>query len=399
MGDHRGHDSYKWVVLAISFAMMMCFALSLQALPPLFEQIMKDVPFSNSQAGVLMGAYAIPGIFLPFVVAYLANRFDMKKLIIVALMIMIAGLVAFSFAGSFSLLVLYRLVAGIGATVLVVLAPLLITMFFDQKSIGIAMGIFNIAVPLGTVLAANLFGSLGRLFGWRVILAGVAGFLGVILLFVLFALTLQKNKGSTNSNDLRKEPAPKFKGSLSLWFLAVIWVLANFQLLAYVTFGPQFYQSIGLSDQRAGFLTSLVMLASIFLAPIIGVVFDKTGRKKPYLLIGSVVILISFVALATHFPGLPLWALALGIGFAPIAVFVFAHLPETVKPHEVGMGMGMLTVASNLGTTIGPSALGSILDQTGRNFTISFMGLAAVSIIIIAFSLGLKTGNSRSEGR
>lgn len=107
--------------------------------------------------------------------------------------------------------------------------------------------------------------------------------------------------------------------------------------------------------------------------------------------------MISFVALAAHFPALPLWALALGIGFAPIAVFVFAHLPETVKPHEVGMGMGMLTVASNLGTTVGPSALGSILDQTGRNFTISLMVLAAVSIIVIAFSLGLKTGNSRAK--
>ncbi|HHY25645.1 MAG TPA: MFS transporter [Desulfitobacterium dehalogenans] len=399
MGNQRVQGSYKWVVLALSFFMMISFALSLQVLPPLFEQIMEDISFSNSQAGILMGAYAIPGIFLPFIVAYLANRFDMKKLIIVALIIMILGLVAFSLAESFSLLVVCRLVAGIGATVLVVLAPLLITMFFDQKNIGIAMGIFNTAVPLGTVLAANLFGSLGRILGWRVILYGVAGFLGVILLLVIFALSLQKNDGSTHSDDVSKQSAPKFRGSLSLWFLAAIWVLANFQLLAYVTFGSQFYQSLGLANQHAGFLTSLIMLASIFLAPIIGVAFDKTGRKKPYLITGSVIILISFVLMAVRFPGLPLWAVALGIGFAPIPVFVFAHLPETVKPHEVGMGMGMLTIASNLGTTIGPSALGSILDRTGGNFSISFMVLAAVSIIIIAFSLGLKPRSSTSESQ
>ncbi|WP_427846163.1 CynX/NimT family MFS transporter [Desulfitobacterium dichloroeliminans] len=379
--------------------MMMCFALSLQALPPLFEQIMKDVPFSNSQAGILMGSYAIPGIFLPFVVAYLANRVDIKKLIIGALIIMMIGLVAFSFAGSFSLLVVFRLVAGIGATVLVVLSPLLITMYFDQKNIGIAMGIFNIAVPLGTVLAANFFGSLGRLLGWRVILVGVAGFLGVVLLLVIFALFLQKGEASTHSPDLDKKSAPRFRGSLSLWLLTAIWALANFQLIAYVTFGPQFYQSLGVSVQRAGFLTSLVMLASLFLAPLIGVAFDKTGRKKPYLIIGIALILISFVALATHFPGLPLWAFALGIGFTPIAVFAFAHIPETVRPHEVGMGMGMLTVASNLGTTVGPSAFGSILDQTQGNFTVTFMFLAAISLILIAFSLGLKSGNSRSESR
>lgn len=390
MGNQRAHDSYKWVVLAISFFLMMAYALSLQVLPPLFEQIMKDVSFSNAQAGILMGAYAIPGIFLPFIVAYLANRFDLKKLLIAALVIMIMGLVAFSFASSFSLLVLYRLVAGIGATVLAVLAPLLITMFFNQRNMGIAMGIYNIAVPLGTVIAANLFGSLGQLLGWRTVLLGVAGFLAVALILIIFVLSLQKNEGSANSSDLSKKSAPKFKGSLSLWFLAVVWLLANFQLLGYVTFGSQFYQSIGLSDQRAGFLTSLIMLGSIFLAPITGIAFDKTGRKKPYLFIGSVIILVSFALMAAHFPGLPVWAVALGIGFAPIPVFVFAYLPEIVKPHEVGMGMGMLTVASNIGTTMGPSAIGSILDQTGGSFLISFMVLAALSLIIIVFSLGLK---------
>lgn len=397
MANRQVQASSRWVVLALSFFMMIGFALSLQALPPLFEQIMQEVSFSNSQAGILMGAYAIPGIFLPFIVAYLASRFDMKKLIIAALGIMIAGLLAFSTAGSFSLLVVYRLVAGIGATVLVVLAPLLITMFFDQKNIGIAMGIFNIAVPLGTVIAANLFGSLGQLLSWRMVLFGVAAFLGAILFLVIFALSLPQKDGGADARGLSKEPAPKFRGSRSLWLLAGIWVLANFQLLAYVTFGPQFYQSFGLANQKAGFLTSLIMLASIFLAPVIGVAFDKTGRKKPYLLTGSVVILLAFVLLALHFPGLPLWAVALGIGFAPIPVFVFAHLPETVKPHEVGMGMGMLTIASNLGTTMGPSALGSILDRTGGNFTVSLMVLAAVSIVIIAFSLGLKSGNLQSE--
>lgn len=310
MNNIRANNSYKWIVLAISFSMMVGFSLSLQALPPLFEQIMKDIHFSNAQAGRLMGVYAIPGIFLPFAVAFLSNRFDIKKLIIIALIVMIAGLVAFSFAGSFSFLVLYRLVVGIGATVLTVLAPLLITLVFDQKKIGIAMGIFNIAVPIGTVIAANLFGSLGQRLGWRLILMGVAGFLAVVLFLVIFALSLQKNEGPKKPNK-NKESAPKFSGSLNLWFISAIWLLSNFQLVAYVTFGPQFYQSIGLSNQQAGFLTSLSMLAGIFLTPIIGVIFDKTGRKKPYLLLGSSIILISFIALAMHFQGLSLLAAAL----------------------------------------------------------------------------------------
>lgn len=58
-------DSYKWVVLGISFFMMMCFALSLQVLPPLFEQMMRDVSFTNSQAGLLMELMLSQGFFYP----------------------------------------------------------------------------------------------------------------------------------------------------------------------------------------------------------------------------------------------------------------------------------------------------------------------------------------------
>ena len=67
------NDSYKWLVLAISFILMLTFAISLQALPPIFDKIQEDIAFTNSQAGMLMGVYAIPGIFLPFLIAFLAG--------------------------------------------------------------------------------------------------------------------------------------------------------------------------------------------------------------------------------------------------------------------------------------------------------------------------------------
>lgn len=384
------HNSYKWVILVVSFLMMMGFALSLQVLPPLFDLIIKDVYFTNSQAGTLMGAFAIPGVFLPFLVAHLANWYPIKRMILVALIVMIAGLTAFPTAQSFSLLLIYRLITGVGATVLVVLAPLLITMYFDQKNIGIAMGIFNIAVPAGTVLAANIFGFLGELVGWKTILVGVAGYLGILLVLVFFALSLSNNQARDNSKTSEPESTRKFSGSLNLWLLGAIWALANVQNLGYMTFGSQFYQSLGMAVPQAGFLTSLIMFVSIFVSPLIGLIFDKTGHKKPFLLIGSIITLISFIFIAKNFLYLPLWATALGIGFAPIPIFIFAYLPETVKPHQVGMGLGLLTVSSNLGTTLGPTVIGSILDQTNGDFTIAIMVLAIVSIAIILISLLLK---------
>ena len=382
--------SYKWVVLAISFALMLVFAISLQSLPPIFDKIQKDISFSNSQAGMLMGAYAIPGIFIPFLIAFLASRYNKKSIIHIALLIMIVGMVAFAMAVSFSTLLIYRLITGIGATALVVLAPLLVTMFFNKTNMGVAMGIFNTAVPFGTVVAASLFGILGEMIYWRSIILGIALFAAVVLVINIFKLSLPKEEASKEVNIASEETSGRLLSNVNLWILVLIWDLGNSQLLAYVTFVPQHFQKIGMSMQEAGLLTSFIMLVPILLGPIVGIIIDKKGWKKRLLLAGSIIMAISFILISRGTIGLPIWAFTLGIGFTPIPIFVFSLLPELIHPRQMVMGLGILTAASNLGIAIGPSAFGFLLDKTGGNFKIGFIILALFSLVIILALSGLK---------
>jgi len=139
--------------------------------------------------------------------------------------------------------------------------------------------------------------------------------------------------------------------------------------------------------QRAGLLTSFIMFVPIFLSPLVGIVMDKTGWKKRLILIGTIISAISYLMISRGGSFLPLWAIALGVGFSPMPVFIFTHLPEIVKPHQMGMGLGVLTMSSNLGIAIGPASLGFLLDKTGGNFNLGFIFLSLVSLIII-FILG-----------
>ncbi len=384
-------DSYKWLVLGISFILMLTFAISLQSLPPIFDKIQMDISFTNSQAGMLMGAYAIPGIFLPFLIAFLASRYNKKSIILIALLILILGLIAFSTSGSFSTLLTYRLVTGIGATALVVLAPLLVTMFFDKENMGIAMGIFNTAVPFGTVIAANLFGILGERIHWRAIILGIAVFVGIVLAISMFNLFIPEEEEVEESSVSAIDSSGGLLSNVNLWLLALIWTLGNGQLLSYVTFVPQYFQKTGMTMQRAGLLTSFIMLVPIFLSPIVGIIIDKTGWKKRLLLAGSIIMAISFVLISKATFGLPIWAVTLGIGFTPIPIFVFSLLPELIKPQQMGMGLGILTAASNLGIALGPLAFGVLLDQTGGNFNLGFIILAIISLVTILALSGLRT--------
>ena len=379
-------DLYKWIVLAISFLLMLVFAISLQALPPIFSSIIRDIPFSNRQAGLLMSAYSVLGIFIPFLVAFFLDKLDLKKILMVALIVVITGLVGFSLSSSYPLLLIYRLLSGAGATILVVLSPLLVTIFFDKKNIGTAMGVFNIAVPLGTVVSANLFGYWGLFMDWRSIIAGIIVFVTIILLIVFFFLVLPADKEEKDSTS----PQLQFKLGSSLVFLGIIWMIANGQLLAYTTFGPQFFQLYEMSTQGAGLLTSMAMLVSIFITPIIGIIIDKTGQKKLFLFLGLVMMAIAFFSIVTSWLSLTFWAVALGIGFSFVPVSVFSLLPEVVKPEHTGMGLAAITAASNLGIAIGPAGFGSLLDITSGNFTTGFQILSMFSIASIFVLFGIK---------
>ena len=383
-------DNYKWVVLAVSFMLMLTFAISLQSLPPIFEKISQDISFSNSEAGILMGAYAIPGIFLPFFIAFLASKYNKKSIIMAALLILIGGLITFSRSGSFSTLLVTRLIAGTGATVLVVLAPLLITMFFGPKNIGVAMGVFNAAVPFGTVVAANLFGLLGETMHWRSIILSIAGFVALVFVVVILALSFPKKEAIPEEEMSSRESSKGLFTNVSLWLLAIIWMLGNAQLLSYVTFAPQYFQTTGMTPQRASLFTSFIMFVSIFLSPVVGIIIDKTGWKKRLLLIGSIIMGLSFALISMGSFGLPLWAITLGVGFSTVPVFVFAMLPDVIKPHQMGMGLGVVTIASNIGIAFGPIIFGYILDKTGENFSLGFLILGLLSLIILLSLAGLR---------
>ena len=383
-------DNYKWVVLAVSFMLMLTFAISLQSLPPIFEKISQDISFSNSEAGILMGAYAIPGIFLPFFIAFLASKYNKKSVIMAALLILIGGLITFSRSGSFSTLLVTRLIAGTGATVLVVLAPLLITMFFGPKNIGVAMGVFNAAVPFGTVVAANLFGLLGETMHWRSIILSIAGFVALVFVVVILALSFPKKEAIPEEEMSSRESSKGLFTNVSLWLLAIIWMLGNAQLLSYVTFAPKYFQTTGMTPQRASLFTSFIMFVSIFLSPVVGIIIDKTGWKKRLLLIGSIIMGLSFALISMGSFGLPLWAITLGVGFSTVPVFVFAMLPDVIKPHQMGMGLGVVTIASNIGIAFGPIIFGYILDKTGENFSLGFLILGLLSMIILLSLAGLR---------
>jgi MFS family permease len=367
---------HRWIVFGTCYSLMVLFALSFQAVPPLLQFVQEEIPFSHSQAGYLMGAYTIPGLVIPPLIPWLAGRFNDRRLIVAALAMIVAGNLIFTIAPGYPMLLAGRLVAGTGGNVVMTLAPLIILTVF-RRSVGKAVGFFNTAVPLGSMIALNLFAFTGPAFGWRMTAGALAVVAGLILCIHLLPLDLP---GERPQED-EEEDVPEGLGR-RIWLLVAIWLAVNVQTNGYNVFAPGFFQELGYSQEGSKGMTSIYILESVAVAPLAGWIVDRYGMKKLLLMVANALGAVSFFLLPVRSLHPEVWASLFGLGAAVVSVAVFALLAARVKRDQRSRGIAYLIVAANAGGLIGPAALGWILD-IGGGFTWAFTFLALISLAML----------------
>lgn len=274
-----------------------------------------------------------------------------------------------------------RLCSGIGGAVLVVVSPQIIARSFQGRELGLAMGIFNTAVPLGTIMAFNLLGFLAGRFGIPVVVMATASF-SLVSMTAFFLTYADPQKDST---DTRAPGSEKLKGlGGRIWLISLVWVLFNISILAYFTYAIDYFTSGGMIASAARFLSSLPMILSIFLTPLAGLAMHRYGLRWSLPLFGcaisSAAILLILVPDQTM---VVVWSILLGIGISMVPPAVFTIAGEVVPPSRVGTGFGVLTTVFNLGVFFGIPLIGHVRDLTST-YRSSFilmsiiMGMGAV---------------------
>lgn len=374
---YPGKDVARWRVFAVAYLLMVLFAFPLQSLPPMFGLILRDIPFTHSREGFLMGSYGIPGLFMPVAAAALAARFDPRRVIIWGIVLLALGQGLFAVSDAYWQLLVSRILAGFGGKIILSLAPLLVLLRFRGAGLGFAVGVFNTAVPLGSILSMNCFAGIGPVFGWRFSSALIS-----IMSLVMLVATLAtvRNRSETES----PETIYSQDGSIlrRIWHLTLLNFLINALSLAYITFAPQFYRENGVPAAEAAFFPSLILVESAVIGPLAGLAAEKPELRRLLLAASSIIIAVSLLLMP--FPGMPLyvWTLVMGAGAAVVPVIIFPLLNEILEPNQVGMGIALLIIASNLGGTTGPFIFGSILDA-GGGFPLGFTFLAVLSLLML----------------
>ncbi|GIF04876.1 MDR family MFS transporter [Actinoplanes siamensis] len=135
-----------------------------------------------------------------------------------------------------------------------------------------------------------------------------------------------------------------------------------------VFLGQYFQIGRGYSPTEAGLLT-IPMMAGVLLTSIIsGRLITKTGRIKPYIIAGAVVLVAGFAVLsiidhrtALWFVGLGMFGVGAGVGMA-MQNLVLA-VQNSVALKDIGAASSTVAFFRSLGGTIGVSVLGAVLAR------------------------------------
>jgi EmrB/QacA subfamily drug resistance transporter len=148
----------------------------------------------------------------------------------------------------------------------------------------------------------------------------------------------------------------------------------------------QYYQiARNFSPTHAGLMTLPMVLGLAISSTLGGQIVSRTGKTKPFLLIGSVLLLVGLFALATvdHTTNLTLMGVYLalmGFGLGFLLQNLVLVVQNTVTMRDMGSASSVVTFFRSLGGAAGVSALGAVLAaQVSTNITSSLAAMGVSS--------------------
>jgi len=117
----------------------------------------------------------------------LAERFSRKSVIIAGALIWSGATLLTAFTHDFTGLLIRHTLVGVGEASFVILSPTFVADMFPESQRGRVMGVFYLAIPVGTAMGYVLGGFMGPAYGWRVpfyVGAAPGALLALLLWFV-----------------------------------------------------------------------------------------------------------------------------------------------------------------------------------------------------------------------
>jgi len=392
MAEER-YVSYRWVMLALVWVIGVCQSWVRIIPSPLAKPLMADLNMDHGMLMAALGAPMMVSIFLAIPGGILADKFGMKRMIIIGGIISgISGILR-GYSTTYLQFFVFGIVSGFGSAIMMPNLAKLVREWFPPHQIAIASGIYIVAGTTGMTLG---FGATYPIFGfnWRLAFYSISGFLllGIVIWFFLAKERRREAERRTIIQNLLQ--AARYSN---------VWMTAFFMFFR--VGGIQIFTRllpIALQTARSVSLTTAGAIASVntigavtggLLGPFIS---DRIGRRKPFLIVCPVLgaILIYLMWNLPFGPSTWVFSFLMGLVVASTTPIISAVIIEQPgMPAEIlGTAVGLRTAVSSSGSYLIGVLGGYIVDWTS-GYDIPFLVAAIVVLVSVIFgALVTETG-------
>lgn len=373
--------------LQIIFGITLTYIMGVAIITPAFPKIVKELNISAKDVGLLIAVFSFPGILVTPLLGVIADRWGRKRIIIPSLMLFgVAGGLCF-FVRDFQLLLILRLIQGIGAAPLGSLTVTIIGDLYSGKELVAAMGYNSSVRSIGSAGYPAIGGALAMM-GWHYpfILPVIAIPIGFL---VLFNLKTPEPENEVHIREHLNIVWKKLRNRQVVGLLVISIIIFIMLFGSYMTCFPLLLgNSFGLSSLIIGLIIASVSLIAAFTSSQLSKIIKLFSRKA--------ILKISFILYALALLIIPLisqpW-----LFFIPVVIFGIAHgmnipviqtlLAEAAPLKYRATFMSVSGMTFRVGQTLGPLLMGMVISVWGIGG--AFYAGAGLSIVmfIIMFRL------------
>jgi len=375
--------------------------LDRQILAILLESIKLEMSLSDTQLGLLSGlAFSLFYATLGLPIAYLADRYNRKRIIIAALVLFSSMTYACGLAQNYFQLLLARIGVGVGEAGTNPPSVAIIADFYEPDARATPMAIFAVGVNIGIFVAFFFGGWLAMNYGWRTTFQIVA--VPGLLLAVLAAFTLREPPRGLSDGVSQSEPAPSLL-AVARYMLAspVIrhMVFATTLVIA-VTYGaitwiPAYLIRVHAMDTvTVGKALALIAgLGGGLATAACGILADRLGKRDMRWNLWLVAMIAAFATpffLATFNASGGFWAIVFMVPSISLAAVylgpVLAMLQAQVQPGMRAQATALMIFVNNfIGLGLGPLAVGVLSDKLAAEYGARSLAIALTLLSLLSF--------------
>ena len=345
---------------------------------------------SASIAGILSGIFIVGGFIARLWAGNNMKRLGAKKLLYIGTLIYFLLTFAYFFVHSVVLLLILRLVHGLGFGIAATASGTLAGAIVPSSRRGEGIGYYALSVTLSSAVGPFLSMFLYRTSGFYSLI-----WLSALLLFIalvgIFFIHVEKTTDSSNSvdNKVHKKFAWSNYFEKEALPISLIAFLIGISYSSLLSFMDAYARNIHLSEAASFFF--LVYAITVLLSrPITGRVFDGFGDNfvmyPTYLFFALGLLLIGFAHSGWM---LLLAAIFIGLGYGSFSPFGQAIAIRNSEAHRLGITTSTFFGFMDMGVGFGPFILGMFMPLLGyRNLYFASAILALLIAVIYHFVHG-----------